>query len=155
LARGFIKTGLGARIAYGFVALFGGTPYGMSYGLLVSSACMAPLIPSTTARTGGIILPVLRSIVGVMGSNPAVASFLTLIVFHGSVISSAMFLTANAGNPIAIKFAENMGISISWLDWAKAAFVPSLLSLLLLPPFLLLLAPCKVEDAKKIEQHAK
>jgi len=162
LARGFIKTGLGRRIAYGFVSLFGGTPYGMGYGLVVSSACMAPLIPSSTARTGGIILPVLRSIVQVVGSNKEQASlrgsvgeYLTLIVFHASVITSAMFVTANAGNPIVLKFAQNMGIDISWMDWAKAAFVPGIVSLALLPVIMRLFSPCKVKDADKIHAHAK
>lgn len=159
LARGFIKTGLGKRIAYGFVSLFGGTPYGMGYGLLVSAACMAPLIPSTTARTGGIILPVFRSIVSVLGGQgsrkASVGEYLTMIVLHGSVITSALFITANAGNPIVVKFAQNMGIHISWMDWAKAAFVPGILSLVLLPPLLLFFSPCQVDDAKKIQQHAK
>ncbi len=162
LARGFIKTGLGRRIAFSFVSFFGGTPFGMGYGLLVSSACMAPLIPSNTARTGGIILPVLKSIVQVVSGSQKTASsrgsigeYLTLIVFHGSVITSAMFVTANAGNPIALKFAQNMGIDISWIQWAQAAFVPGVLSLLLLPPVLLFFSPCKVDDAEKIRSHAK
>jgi len=159
LARGFIKTGLGARIAYGFVATFGGSPYGVGYGLLLSSFCMSPLIPSTTARTAGIILPVLRSIVKVLGGpgsgKASVGEYLTMVVFHGSVICSALFITANAGNPIVVKFAQNLGIEISWLEWAKAAFLPGVVSLLLLPPFLRFFSPCKVDDAKKIQMHAK
>jgi DASS family divalent anion:Na+ symporter len=159
LARGFIKTGLGRRIAYSFISLFGGTPYGMSYGLLVSSACMAPLIPSATARTGGIILPVLRSIIQAVAGNSSkqssVGPFLTLVVFHASVITSAMFITANAGNPIGVKFAQNMGIEISWMDWAKAAFVPGILCLAILPPLLLKLCPCQVENAEAIRDHSK
>lgn len=162
LARGFIKTGLGKRIAYAFISLFGGTPYGMSYGLVVSAACMAPLIPSTTARTGGILLPVLRSIIDVLGGKKAhgttrgsVGEYLTLIVFHTSAITSAMFITANAGNPIIVKFAQNMGIDISWMDWAKAAFLPGVLSLVLLPVIMRLFSPCKVDDADKIRSFAK
>lgn len=159
LARGFIKTGLGKRIAYWFIALFGGTPYGMGYGLLFSSSCMAPLIPSNTARTGGIILPVLRSIVQIVSgsqmSKGSVGEYLTMIVFHGSVVTSAMFITANACNPIIVKFAQDLGIEISWLAWAQAAFVPSILSLLLLPPLLLYFSPCTVPDSDKIRTHAK
>ncbi len=158
LARGFIKTGLGKRIAYGFIALFGGTPYGMGYGLVASSACMAPLIPSTTARTAGIILPVLRSIVSVVGHEKTsgnIAKYLTLIVMHGSVITSAMFITANATNPIIVKFAQNMGIDISWMMWAKAAIVPGIISLLLLPVLMKFFMPCSVANASTIQEHAK
>lgn len=157
LARGFIKTGLGRRIAYGFVSFFGGSPYGMSYGLVVSSACMAPLIPSVTARTGGIILPVLRSIVSVVGKSAQgnLAGFLTFVVMHASVITSAMFVTANAANPIVVKFAYSMGIEISWLEWAKAAIVPGVVSLLLVPVILKFFNPCSVDDAKIIQEHAR
>ncbi len=166
LARGFIKTGLGRRIAYGFISLFGGTPYGMSYGLTFSSFCMAPLIPSSTARTGGVILPVLESIIQVLSGKKEkshidahkahqVSSFLTMVVFHASVITSAMFLTANAGNPIAVKFAQNVGIDISWMSWAKASIVPGIVSLILLPVFLRKFFTCEVEDAEQIRLHAK
>lgn len=160
LARGFIKTGLGSRIAYGFISLFGGTPYAMGYGLLISNACISPLIPSVTARTGGIILPVLRSIVQVVGrdnkgARSTLGEYLTLVVMHGSVISSAMFLTASAANPIVAKIAATMGVTISWMQWAKAAIVPGLISLILLPPIIRFFAPCKVDNAKEIQSHAK
>ena len=169
LARGFIKTGLGKRIAYIFLSLFGGTPYGMGYGLLLSSTVMAPLIPSNTARTGGILLPVLQSVVQVLmggkkrpleeGDLPSqdskIGGYLTLIVFHGAVITSAMFVTASAASPIVIKYAQNMGIELTWLLWAKAAFLPGVISLLVLPPFLLALCPCVVDDPKAVQNHAK
>ncbi len=155
LARGFIKTGLGSRIAYGFLSLFGGTPTGMGYGLVISSCTMAPLIPSTTARTAGIVLPVLRSIISVIHGNKATAAYLTYIVMHASVITSAMFVTANAGNPIILKFAQNMGIEVSWITWAKAAIVPGLVTLLGLPLLLKFFIPCTIQDAEAVRDHAK
>ncbi|MDB6080765.1 MAG: 2-oxoglutarate/malate transporter, partial [Chlamydiia bacterium] len=158
LARSFIKTGLGNRIAYAFVSFFGGTPLGLGYGLILSSAAMSPLIPSTTARTGGIILPVLKSLIQVIGDSAAskkVAAYLTMVVFHGSVLTSAMFVTSNAGNPIVVKFAKSAGIDITWSTWALAALLPGLLSLILLPLLLKFLIPCTVEDSAKVTQHAK
>lgn len=53
ISRGFIKTGLGNRIAYYFVSLFGKKTLGLSYGLLLSELILSPAIPSVTARTGG------------------------------------------------------------------------------------------------------
>lgn len=160
LARGVIKTGLGARIAYIFLRACGGTPYGMGYGLLFSSTCMAPLIPSNTARTGGILVPVLESLIkavgGTGGANERrLAEYLTLITFHGSVITSAMFLTANAGNPIAVKFAQDLGIELNWMLWAKAAFLPAVLSILILPPLMRLFSPCTVTHGDHVREHAK
>ena len=62
ISRGFIETGLGERIAYHFLARLGGSPVGLAYGLIAADLVMAPAIPSNTARGGGVVYPVLRSI---------------------------------------------------------------------------------------------
>lgn len=161
LARAFIKTGLGKRIAYVFISYCGASPLGLSYGLLLSSTTLASLIPSATARTGGIILPVLESLIRVVRSEQTaekskkIAQFLTLTVFHGSVVASALFITGNAGNPVSIKFAQNIGIPISWSTWTLGAIVPALVTLALLPLLLKFLCPCSIDNKEKISEHAK
>ena len=52
LSGGFIKSGLGNRIAYGIVALFGKTTLGLTYSLVFAEALLAPAIPSVAARAG-------------------------------------------------------------------------------------------------------
>ena len=101
---------------------------------------LAPATPSNTARAGGVIYPIIRSIAGVQGSTPEtdesrrrLGSYLTFTAAHVNVITSAMFVTAMAGNPVAQDAAAEMGIDISWGDWALAAIVPGLLSLLAVP----------------------
>nr|CAD1826953.1 unnamed protein product [Ananas comosus var. bracteatus] len=61
-ARGFVKTGLGDRIATYFVKWLGRSTLGLSYGLTISEACIAPAMPSTTARAGGVFLPIIKSL---------------------------------------------------------------------------------------------
>jgi DASS family divalent anion:Na+ symporter len=61
-ARGFVKTGLGDRIATYFVKWLGSSTLGLSYGLTISEACIAPAMPSTTARAGGVFLPIIKSL---------------------------------------------------------------------------------------------
>ena len=34
-----------------------------------------------------------------------------------------MFVTAMAGNPLAVKLAADQGVKISWTDWAIATLV--------------------------------
>lgn len=70
ISRGFIKTGLGERIAYLFMSKLGKKTLGLSYGLIATDLVMSPAIPSNTARGGGIIYPVLRSIAAAYGSEP-------------------------------------------------------------------------------------
>lgn len=60
LARGFIKTGLGNRIAYKIVSMFGQTTLGLTYSLVMAEALLSPAIPSLAARAGGIFLPLAK-----------------------------------------------------------------------------------------------
>lgn len=69
-ARGFVKTGLGDRIATYFVKWLGKSTLGLSYGLTISEALIAPAMPSTTARAGGVFLPIIKSLSLSAGSLP-------------------------------------------------------------------------------------
>ncbi|KAI4322095.1 hypothetical protein L6164_021816 [Bauhinia variegata] len=68
-ARGFIKTGLGTRKACHIVALAGSSSFGLGYSLVFSEALLSPAIPSVSARAGGIILPLVKSLCAACGSN--------------------------------------------------------------------------------------
>ncbi|GAA0149419.1 primary active transporter [Lithospermum erythrorhizon] len=61
-SRGFVKTGLGDRIAMYFVRWLGKSTLGLSYGLVLSEAAISPAMPSTTARAGGVFLPIIKSL---------------------------------------------------------------------------------------------
>ncbi|XP_054813942.1 dicarboxylate transporter 1, chloroplastic-like [Prosopis cineraria] len=162
-ARGFIKTGLGNRIAYQFVSLFGSSSLGLGYSLVFSEALLAPAIPSVSARAGGIFLPLVKSLCVACGSNAGdgtenrLGSWLMLTCFQTSVISSAMFLTAMAANPLcATLTANSINQTIGWLDWAKAAIVPGLVSLVLVPLILYVIYPPTVKaspDAPKLARE--
>jgi DASS family divalent anion:Na+ symporter len=139
ISRGFIKTGLGARIAYTFMALLGKRTLGLSYGLAATDLVLAPAIPSNTARGGGIVMPIMASLARAYGSLPGEASarkmgsFLTLTAYQVNCVTSAMFLTAMAANPLAQKLAGDLKVTISWGGWALAALVPGLVSLIVVP----------------------
>lgn len=139
ISRGFIKTGLGARIAYTFMALLGKRTLGLSYGLAATDLVLAPAIPSNTARGGGIVMPIMASLARAYGSLPGEASsrkmgsFLTLTAYQVNCVTSAMFLTAMAANPLAQKLAGDLKVTITWGGWAVAALVPGLVALLLVP----------------------
>ncbi|CAA3031453.1 dicarboxylate transporter 1, chloroplastic [Olea europaea subsp. europaea] len=162
-ARGFIKTGLGNRIAYQFVSLFGSSSLGLGYSLVFSEALLAPAIPSVSARAGGIFLPLVKSLCVACGSNAGdgtenkLGSWLMLTCFQTSVISSSMFLTAMAANPLAANLTLNtINQTIGWMDWAKAAIVPGLVSLIVVPLLLYVIYPPQVKsspDAPKLARE--
>jgi DASS family divalent anion:Na+ symporter len=143
ISKGMIKTGLGRRVALLFMRLLGKTTVGLAYGLTITEFIVAPAMPSITARAGGVMLPITRAISDVLGSRPndatrgRVGSYLLLCAFHANIVTAAMFVTAMAGNPLAVKLADDQGVDISWLDWAIAASVPGLLCLALIPLALL------------------
>ncbi|RWW50792.1 hypothetical protein BHE74_00042914 [Ensete ventricosum] len=162
-ARGFIKTGLGNRIAYQFVSLFGSSSLGLGYSLVFSEALLAPAIPSVSARAGGIFLPLVKALCVACGSNVGdgtenrLGSWLMLTCFQTSVISSAMFLTAMAANPLSANLTQNaIKQTIGWTDWAVAAIVPGLVSLVVVPLLLYLIYPPTVKsspDAPKLARE--
>ena len=136
ISRGFIASGLGNRIAYLIMRGIGKNSLGLGYGLVATDFLIAPLVPSMTARGGGIIYPLLKALTDVFTGNshdPKMGTFLTLTALHGIVISSAMFLTSMAGNPLIAELARSHGIQITWTSWAVAAIVPGLISLIVVP----------------------
>jgi divalent anion:Na+ symporter, DASS family len=161
ISRGFIKTGLGSRIAYLFMALLGKKTLGLSYGLIATDLVLAPAIPSNTARAGGIIFPLVKASAKAYGSEPndgtarKIGAFLMQAAFQGNVVTSAMFLTAMAANPLAAKLAAGMHINVSWGEWALAAAVPGIASLVLIPLILYKIYPPEIKETPGASQLAR
>lgn len=64
-----------------FVKAFGKSTLGLAYGLSIAEALIAPAMPSTTARAGGIFMPIINSLSLASGSNsgaPLKFSFLAV-----------------------------------------------------------------------------
>lgn len=161
IAKGIIKTRLGERIAYFFVSILGRSPLGLAYGITITDFLLAPAIPSVTARAGGIVYPVITSLSESFGSSKEkgterlIGSFLITVGYQSSVISSAMFLTAMAGNPVLAGLTKHVGITLSWALWAKAAIIPGILSLLAMPLIVYKLFPPTIPSTKEAVQNAK
>ncbi|MDN3507423.1 MAG: anion permease [Simkaniaceae bacterium] len=168
IARGFIKTGLGSRLAYSLMSVLGKSTLGMGYGITFTDLAMAPAIPSLTARAGGVMFPVLKSLCSAFGSLPdkdprKMGSYLFQVAFQASCITSAMFLTAMAGNPLIADIAAKSGVNITWGSWALAAIVPGIVSLIFMPLILYWIYPpemkvnpeAKVFSQKKLKELGK
>lgn len=138
ISRSLLNTGLARRIALLFVRGFGKSSLGVCYALSLSDMVLASIIPSNGARSGGVILPIVRSISELYGSLPGetarkLGAFLMAGVYQCVAVSSAMFFTGQASNPLAAKMAGDFGFSVTWSGWFVAGLVPGLLSLLLAP----------------------
>jgi DASS family divalent anion:Na+ symporter len=132
-------TGLGMRVAYLLIRRFGSSSLRLGYSTVVSGVFLAPFIPSDTARGGGVVYPVARSLASAFDSEPGptagrIGSFLMLVGFHGNYLASAVFLTSMAANPLIADFVWKIGhVQLTWLRWLAASSVPAALSVALVP----------------------
>jgi len=164
MAVALTKTGLGTRIGYYFIALFGKKTIGVAYGLVLSELVIAPVTPSNTARGGAIIHPIMRSIADSFGSSPElgtsnkIGKYLALVNYNTNPITSAMFITATAPNPLIVDLvakATNSAISITWAQWALAALLPGVCMLLLMPLVLYFMFPPEIKNTPNARVFAQ
>ena len=158
------KTGLGARIGYYFISLFGKKTLGIAYALALAETTLAPVTPSNTARGGGIIHPIMKSIADSFGSKPEPGStgkigrYLSLVNYNINPVTSAMFITATAPNPLIVNLllkGTDSTFELTWSMWAIAALVPGIISLLVMPLIVYWLYPPEIKSTPDAPRFAK
>ncbi|WP_330984679.1 MULTISPECIES: DASS family sodium-coupled anion symporter [Enterobacterales] len=164
LSQSLLKTGLGVRIGYGFIALFGKRTLGIAWALTLAETLIAPVTPSNTARGGGIIHPVMRAIADSLGSQPgnsengSTGRYLALVNYNINPISSAMFITATAPNPLIVNLmmkGTDGVLEMTWGMWAIAALLPAAVSLLVMPMVIWWLYPPAITKTPDAPQFAR
>ena len=160
-ARSLIKTGLGRRIALVLIREIGSSSLRLGYAFALSDLALAPVTPSNTARAGGILYPIARSLVLEFDSRPGqsarrLGAYLLFTVYQSNIVTSALFLTAMAGNALAAQLAmDTAGAVIDWVTWFKAASVPGLCSLFLVPLLIYLTYPPEIRRTPEAGQFAR
>ncbi len=138
VANAVVKSGLGRRISLLVVRAFGRSTLGLGYSIFVTDAMIAPAFPSNTAR-GGVLYPIILSLAQNSGSKPdeeknrRMGGYLMFCGMASLSVSSALWLTATSGNPIAVSLAEPYGVKINFGSWMLASSVPVLTMIALLP----------------------
>jgi len=161
IAGGVINTGLGKRIALKLVGWLGKTTLGLGYAICGAELILGPVVPSNTARGGGILAPIVNSISIALGSTPTnepkkAGEFLILVGSHANLITAAMFLTGMAANPLVARAIEDVyGIEFGWGTWALGAIVPGLIALLLLPLLIFKLSKPTQTNTENAQKEAK
>ena len=101
--------------------------------------------------------PIVNSLSLALGSKPKekpkrAGEYLCLCGAHLNLVAAATFLTGMAANPL---IAKETGIDFDWGTWLLGSIVPALVSFLVLPLFLLKLAPPELKDATEARGKAK
>ena len=151
-SRGIINSGLGKRIAYTLIHLFGTSSLKLSYAL----AC-ADLIYRRQRRQirpvgGGIIFPIVQNVSLSFGSNPhdsssrKIGAFLMTTAHTINTITVTIFLTACSGNLLITSLgAKLFGYDISWWEWFQAGVIPGVICMILMPWFIYKIYPPEIK----------
>jgi L-tartrate/succinate antiporter len=155
------RTGLGRRIALSLVKMMGDRTLVLGYAVMLSDVVIAPFTPSNTARSAGMIFPIIRGIPPLYDSRPndpsarVIGAYILWTGFAANCISSSLFLTALAPNFLAVEFIRRIGgVEIDWLTWFFA-FAPAGIPLLLVCPVLVyVLYPPTLKQSAEVPQWA-
>jgi len=159
IGRGVVNSGLGARIAYVLIKMFGKTTLGLGYSLVATDIVIAAAFPSNTARSG-VLFPIVYSLSDSAGSRPddetrsKMGSYLMMNSMAGLSISSALWLTAMAANPVGAAVAADLGVEITFLSWLMAASVPCLVAFVTIPYLLYRIFPPEIMDTPEAPRAA-
>jgi DASS family divalent anion:Na+ symporter len=139
ISNALLRTGLARRIALVFVRLFGKSSLGVCYSLGLTDFVLAGIIPSSGARSGGVVLPIVRSVAELYGSEPGetatrLGAFLMVGVYQAICVTSATLLTGQASNALAARMAgQFLHYPITWASWFRAGIVPGFVALAIVP----------------------
>src|SRR4029453_17703327 len=119
VASAVVKCGLGTRGGHWIVSRFGRSTLGLSYSIFVIDAVIAPAFPSNTARSG-VLYPLAVSLAEAAGAKPdqperrRLGGFLMYSGIVSLSLSSALWLTAMAANPLGVEIAQGVGVEIGF-----------------------------------------
>jgi DASS family divalent anion:Na+ symporter len=139
MARVLIDTGAAHRIALFFVRQFGSRSIGISYALVMTDVTLAGGVPSITARSAGMVMPVGKAIAELFDSNPGptaprLGRYLFASMYQGSAVACAMFLTGQASNILGAGLAMRLvNVEVTWSSWFISAIVPGIVSCIAVP----------------------
>ncbi len=160
VAKGVIKSGLGRRIAFLLIRRFGKSTLNLGYCLVITDTIIGPSIPSNTARSG-IMYPITHALSLDTGSVPTpegrkrTGTYLMMTYIAGQTISSALWLTGMAANPVGVGIAAQFGVNMNFGNWVFVASVPCLIALIAIPYVLYKLFPPEIKYTPEAPEIAK
>ena len=148
------------RLGHLVVSLFGRSTLGLGYSIFFLDAVIAPAFPSDTARSG-VLYPLSFRSPKAAGSKPdeatrkRIGAFLMFCGIATLSLSSALWLTAMAGNPLGAEIGKALGLKVSFGSWLVASFVPTLVCLAVLPYVIYKVFPPEVKATPEAPAAAK
>jgi DASS family divalent anion:Na+ symporter len=161
MARVLIDTGAAHRIALFFIRQVGHRSIGVAYALVMTDVTLAGGVPSITARSGGMVMPVGKAIAELFDSHPGATAtrlgrYLFASMYQGSAVACAMFLTGQASNILGAGLAMKLvGVEVTWSSWFVAAIVPGVVSCIAVPYVVYKVLPPDVSHTPAAAEFAR
>ena len=159
-ALGYEKTGLGPRIALVLVKALGARTLGLGYAIALSDFVLSPVTPSNTARSAGIIYPIIQNIPPLFGSYPGetsrkVGGYIMWVALCATAITGSMFTTSLATNLLTVELSRKIAnVDISWTQWFIGFLPVGALLLASLPYLAYKIYPPEIRTSSKVPQWA-
>jgi L-tartrate/succinate antiporter len=138
----------------------GGRTLGLGYAVMLADLVLAPFTPSNTARSGGIIFPVIRNIPALYDSQPGetarrIGAYIMWTAFAATCVTSSMFLTALGPNLLALDIVKKtVQVEISWFAWFEGFLPMGVLLVVLLPWLVFKLYPPQIRSSAEVPRWA-
>ncbi len=161
LSLGYEKTGLGRRIALSLVRIMGKSTLGLGYAVTLADLALAPVTPSNTGRSAGVIYPIVRGIPALYDSAPGptarrIGGYLMWTAFAATAVTSSMFLTALAPNLLAVGLMKReLGLEVDWSRWMLGVLPVGALLIALLPLAVYVIYPPEVRFSPDVPAWAQ
>lgn len=160
IAEAVLKTGFGSRLALVLVSKLGKSMKGLAYAICTSEFLLGSVIPSNTARGGGVHAPIVDSLSKSIEDNTEhemfAGRFLSLVGSHANLIAASMFMTGMAANPLVTAAAKDVfDIDFGWGTWLLGSIVPGICAMAMLPLVIYKLAPPTTNDGRAAQAKAR
>ncbi|MDR3177721.1 MAG: anion permease [Campylobacteraceae bacterium] len=157
---GYQNSGLGRRIALFLVKKLGRSTIGLGYAIAITDGILAPFIPSNAARSGGTLFPIITSIPPMFGSYPnkdsrKIGAYLAWCALATTCVSSSIFLTGQAPNPLALEVAAKSGVAVvDWGGWLIAFLPVSIILFIATPLLAYIVYPPEIKGSNQVVDWA-
>ena len=160
-ALGYEKTGLGRRIALMLVKAMGRKTLTLGYAVVIADTILAPFTPSSTARSGGTIYPVIKNLPPLYDSKPddpsmrRMGSYIMWVAIAATCVTSSMFLTGLAPNLLAVELVQKTAkVELTWVDWFVYFAPVGIILLATLPLLVYWIYPPQVKEGTEVQAWA-
>ena len=161
MARVLIDTGAAHRIALFFIRQFGHRSIGIAYALVLTDVTLAGGVPSITARSGGMVMPVGKAIAELFDSYPGdtarrIGRYLFASMYQGSAVACSMFLTGQASNLLGASLALKLvNVEVTWSSWFLTALVPGAVCCIAVPWVVHRMVPPEITRTPQAAEFAR